>query len=130
MPRRASVYAKMLGEKINRYNTVVYLVNTGWSGGPYGVGQRIKIKHSRAIVTAALSGALDNVAYEHDSLFNLDIPVEVPDVPSDILNPRDTWTDKEGYDEVAKKLSCMFIENFEKFENAPSSIIGAGPSGR
>ena len=130
MPRRASVYAKLLGEKINRYNAVVYLVNTGWSGGPYGVGQRIKIKHSRAIITAALSGALDNVAYEHDSLFNLDVPVEVPGVPSEILNPRNTWTDKEGYDKVSKKLACMFIENFEKFENAPSNIIGAGPSGR
>ena len=73
MPRPASIYAKLLGEKINQHNTIVYLVNTGWSGGPYGVGKRIKIKYSRAMVTAAISGALDNVKYRHDDLLNLDI---------------------------------------------------------
>ena len=127
MPRPASVYAKLLGEKINQHNTVVYLINTGWSGGPYGVGHRIKIKYSRAMVTAALTGALDIVKYRHDDLFNLDIPTDVKDVPSEILDPKNTWTDKDSYDLSAKKLAQMFIENFKKFENVSSEIINAGP---
>ncbi len=127
MPRSASVYAKLLGEKINRHNTVVYLINTGWSGGPYGIGKRIKIKYSRAMVTAALSGALDTVKYNHNDLFNLDMPAEVAGVPSDILDPRNTWLDKDSYDLSAKKLAQMFVENFTKFENASPEIINAGP---
>ena len=127
MPRPASVYAKLLGEKINQHNTVVYLVNTGWSGGPYGVGTRIKIKYSSAMVTAALSGALDIVKYRHDDLFNLDIPTEVEGVPDDILDPKNTWVDKDSYDLSAKKLAQMFVENFAKFENVSPEIIDAGP---
>ena len=127
MPRPASVYAKLLGEKINQHNTVVYLVNTGWSGGAYGVGKRIKIKYSRAMVTAALTGALDIVKYRHDDLFNLDIPTEVKDVPPEILDPKNTWTDKDSYDLSAKKLAQMFVENFKKFENVSPEIIAAGP---
>ena len=127
MPRPASVYAKLLGEKINEHNTVVYLVNTGWSGGAYGVGKRIKIKYSRAMVTAALTGALDIVKYRHDDLFNLDIPTEVKDVPPEILDPKNTWTDKDSYDLSAKKLAQMFVENFKKFENVSPEIIEAGP---
>ena len=127
MPRPATVYAKLLGEKINQHNTVVYLVNTGWSGGPYGVGTRIKIKYSRAMVTAALTGALNIVKYRHDDLFNLDIPTEVPDVPPEILDPKNTWTDKDSYDLSAKKLAQMFIENFKKFENVSADIVNAGP---
>jgi phosphoenolpyruvate carboxykinase (ATP) len=127
MPRPASVYAKLLGEKINQHNTVVYLVNTGWSGGPYGVGTRIKIKYSRAMVTAAISGALDIVKYRHDDLFNLDIPTEVDGVPSEILDPKNTWNDKDSYDISAKKLAQMFVENFKKFENVSPEIIDAGP---
>ena len=127
MPRPASVYAKLLGEKINQHNTVVYLINTGWSGGPYGVGQRVKIKYSRAMVTAALTGALDIVKYEHNDLFNLDVPTEVPGVPSDILDPKNTWTDKDSYDLSARKLAQMFVENFKKFENVSSEIVEAGP---
>ena len=114
MPRPASVYAKLLGEKINQHNTVVYLVNTGWSGGPYGIGKRIKIKYSRAMITAALSGKLDSVKYRHDDTFNLDIPTEVDDVPSEILDPKNTWIDKEAYDASAKKLAQMFVENFQE----------------
>lgn len=125
MPRRASVYAKMLGEKIKEHNTVVYLINTGWSAGAYGVGKRIKLQHSRAMVTAALTGALDIVKYRHDDLFNLDIPTEVSDVPSEILNPKNTWIDKDAYDLTAKKLAQMFIENFSKFDNITPEIIGA-----
>ena len=127
MPRPASVYAKLLGEKITQHSTVVYLVNTGWSGGPYGVGQRIKIKYSRAMVTAALTGALNIVKYRHDDLFNLDIPTEVPGVPPEILDPKNTWTDKDAYDLSAKKLAQMFNENFKKFDNVSTEIIEAGP---
>lgn len=127
MPRPASVYAKLLGEKINQHNTVVYLVNTGWSGGPYGVGKRIKIKYSRAMVTAALTGALNIVKYRHDDLFNLDIPTDVPDVPSEILDPKYTWIDKDSYDLSAKKLAQMFVENFKKFDNVNREIVNAGP---
>ncbi len=127
MPRPASVYAKLLGEKINQHNTAVYLVNTGWSGGPYGIGKRIKIKYSRIMITAAISGALDNVKYVHDDLFNLDVPTEVNDVPSEILDPKNTWVDKDSYALSAKNLAQMFVENFKKFENVSSDIIDAGP---
>ena len=127
MPRHASVYAKMLGEKIIKHNTVVYLINTGWSGGPYGVGDRIKIQYSRAMVTAALTGALDIVKYTHNELFNLDIPTECPNVPSEILDPKNTWIDKDSYDLSARKLAQMFIDNFEKFKNVSQDIKNAGP---
>ena len=127
MPRPASVYAKLLGEKITQHNTIVYLVNTGWSGGAYGVGKRIKIKYSRAMVTAAISGALDIVKYRHDDLLNLDIPTEVEGVPSEILDPKHTWADKDSYDLSAKKLAQMFVDNFRKFENVSDEIIAAGP---
>ena len=127
MPRPAAVYAKMLGEKIKKHNSVVYLINTGWSGGPYGVGKRIKIKYSRAMITAALTGALDIVKYRHDDLFNLDIPTECPDVPSEILDPKNTWIDKDSYDLSAKKLSQMFVENFKKFKDTSPEIKNAGP---
>jgi len=127
MPRHASVYAKLLGEKINEHNTVVYLINTGWSGGPYGVGKRIKLQYSRAMVTAALTGKLDIVKYRHDDLFNLDIPMECPGVPSDILDPKTTWIDKDSYDLGAKKLAQMFVENFAKFTDVADEIKNAGP---
>ena len=127
MPRPASVYAKLLGEKINQHNTEVYLVNTGWSGGPYGIGKRIKIQYSRAMITAALSGALDTVKYNHDNLFNLSVPSEVDGVPSEILDPKNTWDDKDSYDISAKKLAQMFVENFKKFEHVSSEIVDAGP---
>jgi phosphoenolpyruvate carboxykinase (ATP) len=127
MPRPASVYAKLLGEKIKSHNTVVYLINTGWSGGPYGVGKRISIKYSRAMVTAALTGALDIVKYRHDDLFNLDVPTECPGVPSEVLDPKITWEDKDAYDLSAKKLAQMFVDNFKKFKNVSPEIIGAGP---
>jgi phosphoenolpyruvate carboxykinase (ATP) len=127
MPRPASVYAKMLGEKIKQHNTVVYLINTGWSGGPFGVGNRIKIKYSRAMVTAALTGALDIVKYRHDDVFNLDIPTECPNVPPEILNPKNTWIDKDSYDMSARKLAQMFVDNFKKFKDIPQEIRDAGP---
>ncbi len=128
MPRFASVYAKMLGEKISQHNTVVYLINTGWSGGPYGVGKRISIKYSRAMVTAALTGSLDIVKYRHDEVFNLDVPTECPDVPSEILDPKNTWIDKDSYDLSAKKLAQLFKDNFKKFKNVTDDIKSAGPN--
>ncbi len=127
MPRPASVYAKLLGEKIKEHNTTVYLVNTGWSGGPYGIGKRIKIKHSRAMITAALSGALDSVEYRHDELFNLSVPTRVEGVPFEILEPENMWADRDSYTFSAKKLVRMFVENFEKFENVLPEIVDAGP---
>lgn len=127
MPRPASVYANLLGEKIRKHNTIVYLINTGWSGGPYGVGKRISIKHSRDMVTAALTGALDIVKYRHDDLFNLDIPTECPGVPPEVLDPKTTWQDKDAYDLSAKKLAQMFVDNFKKFKNVSPEIIDAGP---
>ena len=127
MPRLASVYAKMLGEKISKHNTVVYLINTGWSGGPYGVGERIKIEYSRAMVTAAITGSLDIVKFSHNEIFNLDVPTECPGVPSEILDPRNTWVDKDTYDLSAKKLSQMFVDNFRRFEDISDEIRLAGP---
>ncbi|MBI5698447.1 MAG: phosphoenolpyruvate carboxykinase (ATP), partial [Thaumarchaeota archaeon] len=127
MPRPASVYAKMLGDKIRTHNTVVYLINTGWSGGPYGVGKRVSIKYSRAMVTAALTGALDIVKYRHDDLFNVDVPTECPGVPSEVLDPKITWQEHDAYDLSAKKLAQMFVDNFKKFKNVDPAIVNAGP---
>ena len=127
MSRHASVYAKLLGEKITRHKTVVYLINTGWSGGPYGIGKRMNIKHTRRMVTAALTGELDIVKYGHDDIFNLDVPAACPDVPPDVLNPRNTWSEKDAYDLSARKLAQMFVENFKKFGSVSKEITDAGP---
>lgn len=129
MPLPAEKYAKMLGERLDRYNTKVYLVNTGWTGGPYGVGSRMKLKYTRAMITAALNGSIEKTEFTHDKLFNLDIPKEVKDCPSEILKPRDTWNDKNAYDNDAKKLAKMFIDNFEKkYPNMDKKIKEAGPN--
>jgi phosphoenolpyruvate carboxykinase (ATP) len=127
MSRHASVYAKLLGEKITKHNTIVYLINTGWSGGPYGIGKRMNIHYTRSMVTAALSGELDKVQYRHDEVFNLDIPVTCPNVPPEVLNPRNTWSDKDAYDSSAKRLAQMFVDNFRKFGNVAQEITQAGP---
>ena len=127
MPRPASVYARMLGERIKEHNTAVYLINTGWSGGPYGVGSRISLKHSRAMVTAALTGALDIVRYGHNDLFNLDVPTECPGVPGGLLDPGSTWQDRDSYLLSARKLAQMFRENFAKFEGVDPAVAAAGP---
>ena len=128
MPMDASVYATMLGERIETYGTKVYLVNTGWTGGPYGVGSRMKLSYTRAMVTAALNGSLEEADFVHDERFNLEVPQSCPGVPSEIMNPRDTWEDKEAYDAQANKLAGMFKENFEKkYPNMPDTIKQAGP---
>ena len=128
MPMDPEVYAKMLGDKLDKYGTKVYLVNTGWSGGSYGVGSRMKLSYTRAMVTAALNGELEKVEYKHDKIFNLDVPQSCPDVPKNIMNPRDTWADKKAYDATAKKLAAMFCENFaKKYPDMAKEIVEAGP---
>jgi len=128
MPLDPSVYANMLGDRIEKYNTKVYLVNTGWSGGPYGVGSRMKLRYTRAMITAALNGELDSVEYKHDEVFNVDVPQSCTNVPAELMNPRDTWEDKAAYDAQANKLAKMFADNFEaKYPNMPKNIVAAGP---
>ena len=114
MPRNPDVYARMLGEKLDRHGTDVYLVNTGWSGGPYGEGSRMDITLTRAMVRAALSGALHDAAYDKDPVFHVAVPKACPGVPAEILAPRNTWTDGAAYDARATKLASEFAAHFEK----------------
>jgi phosphoenolpyruvate carboxykinase (ATP) len=128
MALHPTVYADLLGEKIARHDVRCWLVNTGWTGGPFGVGERIKIAYSRAVLRGAMSGALDDVSYDTDPVFGLQIPTQCPDVPSEVLNPRNTWSDGAAYDEQARKLAGLFTENFEGFkERAAPDVIKAGP---
>ena len=123
-----NVYAKLLGERIAQHQSKVWLVNTGWTGGPYGTGARMKIAHTRAMINAVLSGALDGVTYHTDPVFNLDVPASCPDVPAGVLTPRATWKDPAAYDAQAKKLAKMFIDNFKTFEaTAAPDVRAAGP---
>jgi phosphoenolpyruvate carboxykinase (ATP) len=131
LPLPPSRYAQMLGERIAQHQARVWLVNTGWTGGPYGSGTRMKIKYTRGMIRAALSGALAGVRYERDPVFNLDVPTSCPDVPADVLNPRHTWTRTADYDARAAALANMFRENFKAFEAAVSSdVVAAGPQQR
>ncbi|MCR4601613.1 MAG: phosphoenolpyruvate carboxykinase (ATP) [Clostridia bacterium] len=128
MPMNPRVYAEMLGERIDKYDTKVYLVNTGWSGGSYGTGSRIKLRYTRAMITAALNGTIENSEFRHNDGFNLEVPTSVEGVPSEILDPRNAWEDKDAYDETARKLAKMFRDNFaEKYPDMPENIAGAGP---
>ena len=127
LPLHPNVYAQLLGKRIDEHNSSVYLINTGWSGGPYGVGKRMSIKLTRAIVTAALNGTLDKVKFELDPIFNVYIPTECPGVPSEVLSPKNTWADKAEYDKTAKDLASKIVKNFEKYSNMPKEIIDAGP---
>lgn len=123
-----SVYSGLLGEKIVKHNVKVWLINTGWSGGPYGAGSRMKIAYTRAMVNAALEGKLDKVKFEQDKVFGLNVPVECPDVPKELLNPRNTWADKGAYDAKARELVERFRQNFQQFANdVPSEVRQAGP---
>jgi phosphoenolpyruvate carboxykinase (ATP) len=123
-----NVYAKLLGERIAKHHVRVWLVNTGWTGGPYGTGKRMSIAHTRAMITAALSGALDRVQYDTDPIFNLQVPTTCPSVPDEVLKPRSTWADGAAYDEQAKKLASMFVDNFKAFEaTASAAVRDAGP---
>ncbi|MFN4070193.1 MAG: phosphoenolpyruvate carboxykinase (ATP) [Thermus caldifontis] len=128
LPLHPGVYARMLGEKIKRHGPRVYLVNTGWTGGPYGVGRRFPLPLTRTLLQAALSGALEGVPYRQDPVFGFEVPMEVPGVPKELLDPRETWADKEAYDRQARKLATLFQENFRKYADGVEEVVlQAGP---
>ncbi len=128
LPLNPNVYAKQLGERIAKYHSHVWLVNTGWTGGPFGIGARMKIAHTRAMIRAALSGALDHVEYQRHPVFNIEMPTSCPGVPDAVLDPRGTWADKAAYDQQAGKLARMFVENFKtNFADAEPPVAAAGP---
>src|SRR5262249_45154045 len=128
LPLAPSRYASMLGERIAEHQSRVWLVNTGWTGGPYGTGARVKIQEPRARIPAALRGALDDVGYARDPIFNPEVPASSPGVPADVLNPRNTWPRRSDYDRQAAMLAAMFRENFKMFEGAVTSdVLAAGP---
>ena len=122
-------YAEMLGSLLKEHGSRVWLVNTGWSGGAYGTGKRMKLSYTRAMIHAALSGKLDDISLRTDPVFGLSVPTAIPGVPDEVLEPRGTWADGAAYDEQAKKLAGMFRENFKKFSGASEEIRSAGPPG-
>jgi phosphoenolpyruvate carboxykinase (ATP) len=128
LPLHPGFYAKMLGDKMRENNVNIWMINTGWSGGAYGVGKRMKLSYTRAMITAALNGELDNVEFEAHPIFGMMMPKTCPNVPREILHPRFTWADREAYDETAKKLAQMFISNFEKYAaQVTDEILAAAP---
>ncbi len=128
LPMHPGVYAAMLGEKIRRHGPRVYLVNTGWTGGPYGVGHRFPLSVTRALLKAALTGALDGAAFRVDPVFGFEVPLEAPGVPRELLDPRETWADKGAYDRQAQRLAALFQENFQKYADGVSEAVRrAGP---
>jgi phosphoenolpyruvate carboxykinase (ATP) len=130
LPRHPGVYAQLLMDRLEQYDVPVWLVNTGWTGGPYGVGERMNISHTRNMVRAALSGELKDVPTVMDRVFRVAVPTEVPDVPSEVLVPRDTWADPAAYDVAARKIAHMFHTNFEAYADAVSAAVrAAGPIG-
>ena len=129
LPLPASRYAQLLGDKIDTYESNVYLVNTGWSGGAYGQGSRMKLPLTRAMVTACLNGELEKVQFEKDPVFNVMVPTTCPGVPDEVLSPRRAWKDKDAYDKTARLLSDKFRKNFEKYTNMPKEVVDAGPQG-
>ena len=128
MPRHPGEYAAMLIERLAQWDVPVWLVNTGWTGGPYGTGERMNINHTRTMVRAALNGELGDMSYRRDPVFGFDVPTEVPGVPGGILDPRSTWGDGAAYDEQAAKLARMFADNFRAYaDGVPPSVREAGP---
>jgi phosphoenolpyruvate carboxykinase (ATP) len=123
-----SVYSRMLGELLTKHKARVWLVNTGWTGGAYGVGHRMKLGYTRAMVRAAIAGELDHLPTTRDPVFGLDVPKTVPGVPADVMNPRATWSDPAAYDAQARKLASMFVKNFEQFAGeVDEAVRKAGP---
>ena len=121
-------YAELLAEKVRKHDAKVWLINTGWSGGPFGVGARMKLSYTRAIVDAIHTGALDGVETVEDPTFGFAVPTSCPEVPSELLNPRNTWADKDKYDATARKLAGLFVANFKTYEDGASEEIRkAGP---
>jgi phosphoenolpyruvate carboxykinase (ATP) len=128
MPLHPTVYAELLAEKVKKHDSAVWLINTGWTGGPYGVGKRMSLPYTRAIVNAVLTAQVENASYVEDPFFGLMIPTSVPGVPDEVLLPRNTWPNQEAYDEKAKALAAMFHKNFEQFQDqASASILSGGP---
>ena len=128
LPLHPGKYAEMLGKKMKEHNVNIWMINTGWSGGPYGIGHRMKLPFTRSMITAALEGKLDNVSFEAHPVFGMMMPTTCPDVPSDILNPRNTWADKSSYDLKARDLASQFIKNFEKYAaGVNQEILAAAP---
>ncbi len=128
MVHHPAKYAELLRNKIERYDAQCWLVNTGWVGGPYGVGKRISIRYTRALLNAALNGKLKDVKYKQDPIFGFEMPLECPDVPAEVLDPSSSWSDGKEYDKKYKQLAQRFIENFKKFEDlTPKEVIAAGP---
>ncbi|MEI2756379.1 MAG: phosphoenolpyruvate carboxykinase (ATP) [Chitinophagaceae bacterium] len=128
LPLHPGKYAQMLGDKMRVNKVNVWMINTGWTGGPYGTGNRMKLKYTRSMITAALDGKLNNVSFVQDPVFGVAIPENCPDVPSEVLTPRNTWADKGAFDEQAKKLAGLFIKNFEKYASGVSAeILAAAP---
>jgi phosphoenolpyruvate carboxykinase (ATP) len=130
LPLHPGVYAEMLGEKIDKHQSRVYLVNTGWSGGPYGVGERMNLALTRALVTAAIDGSIEKATFKPDPIFGVLCPEALPGVPSEVLQPRNTWTDKAAYEVKAWELAERFNQNFKKFTNISEEIVAAGPKKR
>ena len=131
MVHHPSVYAEMLGKKIEEHGASCWLINTGWTGGPYGEGHRMKIAHTRAMINAALEGKLDDVEYREDPIFGLRVPARIEGVPDEVLTPRDTWRNKDAYDEKAYYLAQLFNENFQKYaDGTPDEIRAANPKMR
>lgn len=127
MPLKPQVYANLFEEFIKKYKSDIYLINTGWSGGPYGVGKRISISDTRTIVNAVIDGSIEKEQFIHNSLFNFAIPVSLSGVDNNIFSPRKLWKDTDAYDREAKKLVRLFVENFKQFENIKENIVLAGP---
>ena len=128
LPLHPGQYAEMLGKKMKKHNVNVWMINTGWSGGPYGIGKRIKLNYTRAMITAALQGELDMVAYENHPIFGMMMPVSCSGVPAEILNPRSTWADSAAYDAKSKYLAQQFVQNFEKYaDGVQEEILKAAP---
>jgi phosphoenolpyruvate carboxykinase (ATP) len=131
LPLHPTKYAEMLGKKMEEHNVRVWLINTGWSGGEYGVGERISLKYTRAMITSALEGKLDNVEYTTHDIFGLQMPNECENVPTEILSPKNTWADKGAYDSKANHLAQEFVKNFEQFESgANAEIMAAAPKAK
>lgn len=129
MTQRPIVYANLLGKKIAEHQVKCWLVNTGWTGGPYGVGNRMKIAHTRVMINAALNGQLNDVEYVVDPIFGVEVPTSCPDVPATVLTPKNTWSNGDAYDQQARKLARMFVENFQQFEAEVSDEVkAAGPN--
>jgi phosphoenolpyruvate carboxykinase (ATP) len=121
-------YAQVLRQLIQQSQAKVWLVNTGWSGGSYGIGSRFSLKYTRAIIDAILENKLQDARFETDPFFGLSFPQECPELPAEVLNPKNTWRDKEKYDQTANKLAALFKDNFKTYEDqATPEVIAAGP---